>query len=315
MHLTGLAIQGEARPGDESLQLHAQFDRARPEVALQFEAKGAACPEGKLALQAGYDRAARRVSYALDGELHQLDSIPSLVPPKLLADTQLDWSTLAVAMHGKGTIDGLVTAMHDLKPQLSAAPLQTIRGAQTLELTLSGLDYSNDANQALSLASAALRLDANETADSKHLELTASSPQGELSASGVDAKFTGLASALTVELGAETLRAQAHLGFGSLKQDAQPAYPIGDASFDLLASAEPDGALHFESKLDNLAAGTTLNASGAIESLLKFSEGIPKLVPIATGQAGEARDLHLSGDRRSGWCRCPPAWASAGGGS
>ena len=296
LRLAGLSVQGEAPAGDESLALHAVVDLAQPKAQLQFAATGAACPEGKVALALAYERAAARVTYAVEGELHHFDLVPLLLPPALLEHTDLEWSTLGVSLSGKGNLDGLVTSLRDLKPVLAREPLRSLRGEQALDFAVRGLDYANDDDQALVLSSAQLHLEASETAAQRRLGLTFSSPQGQADGAGVEAKFEGLTGALSVALGAQSLRAQLHLGAASLKQDAQPAYPIGDASMDLLATAAEGGTLQLEEvKLDNPAGGTSLRSAGEIEALLRFADGLPHLRPISTG-GSDPRDLRLSGE-------------------
>ncbi len=295
--MSGISLQNEARAGDETLALQAKLDRTSPKLELDLQASGEPGPLGHLSLRAGYERAKSEVSYAIEGELHKLDLLPALLPPQALAHTDLEWEQLAMSVQGQGTLAGLVTAMHDLKPSLSAKPLETIRGAQTLAFTLRGLDYSNDDDQAVVLSEAKLALDAKEEAGEKRLDLEVSSPQGEVDASGTQAKFESFAAALHLALQREGLEGRLHLGFASLKQDAQPGYPVGDAALDAQVSAGADGTLRLESvKLDNPAGGTTLNASGVIEALLDYANGAPKLRPVSLGEAAEQRDLKLSGE-------------------
>ena len=297
MQMSGLAVQNEAREGEENLALHALIDRPASNAKVHFEAKGEAGPEGKLDFVFGFDSKASRVSYAIDGELHRLDLVPLFLPPSATAHTDLEWATLDLSLSGKGEMTGVVTEMRDFKPKLAVNPIRTMRGAQTFELKIAGLDYSNDTDQALVLSAAALHLDAREEDAGKHVELTASAPSGEMDAAGVQAKFEALQSAMKIDLGNESLRAEVSMKFGSLKQDSQPAYPVGDASFDALVTSGADGTIHIDHmKLDNVAGGTTLSASGIIEAMLQFTDGAPKLRPINPGGDVEQRDLKLTGE-------------------
>jgi hypothetical protein len=295
LHVAGLSLQGARRPGEENAKLHAVFDKERPAVALQFEATGEACPEGKLALDVAYERARARVTYAVDGELRHLDLVPTLLPPAVLENTTLDWATLALSVHGEGAIDGVVTAMRGLTPVLARDPLQSIRGAQRFDLVLQGLDYANEQGQSVELPQAALHLSADEAAAKKTLSLTVETAQGQAGNAADEAKFDKLSAALTVALGPDTLRAELHAKIGALAQNVQPAYPIGDATFDAVATSGKDGTLELVSLLfDNPAGGSSLSASGNIEAALEFKNGVPHLRSLAT-LTGEERDLHLEG--------------------
>ncbi len=315
MHLAGLSVQGEARPGDENLKAHAVVDLAQPKAQLHFSASGEALPEGTIDLAAAYERSAARVTYSMTGELHHLDLVGDLLPAPLLEHTDLEWSTLALSLDGSGVLDGLVTSMHELKPVLSRDPLKTVRGKQSLTLAISGLDYANDSDQALVLSSAKLALNASETDALKQLDVSIGAPQGQADAAGVEAKFEAFTAALSATLGRDSLRAQLHLGFGALKQDAVPAYPIGDAAVDLLATAGADGTLHLETiKLDNAAGGSTVTATGAVEAMLRFVDGVPQLRPITVGSSAEPRDLHFSGALVQQLASLPPRLGLTGRG-
>jgi translocation and assembly module TamB len=295
LHVAGLSLQGTPRPGEENAKLHAVFDKGRPAVALRFEATGEACPEGKLSLDLAYERARARVTYAVDGELRHLDLVPTLLPPAVLTNTTLDWATLALSVHGEGAIDGVVTAMRGLTPTLARDPLQSIRGAQRFDLVLQGLDYANEQGQSVVLPQAALHLSADEAMAKKTLSLTAETAQGKAGNAADEAKFDKLSAALTVALGPDTLRAELHAKIGALAQNVQPAYPIGDATFDAVATSGKDGTLELiKLDFDNPAGGSSLSASGNIEAALEFKDGVPHLRSLAT-LTGEERDLHLEG--------------------
>jgi hypothetical protein len=297
LQMSGLVLQNKARAGDETLALHAVIDRPASNAKIHFEAKGEAAPEGKMDFELGFDSKVGRVSYLVDGELHRLDLVPLFLPPAFTEHTDLEWKTLGLALSGKGEVTGVVTEMHDFKPKLAVNPLKTMRGAQTFDLKIAGLDYSNDHDQAVVLSAAAMHLDAREDDAARHVEFTASAPAGELDAAGVQAKFEALQSAVKIDLGRESLRAGLSMKFGSLQQNSQPAYPVGDASFEALVTSGADGTLHIEHlKLDNLAGGTTLSASGIIEAMLEFTDGAPKLRPINPGGDVEQRDLKLTGE-------------------
>jgi hypothetical protein len=297
LQMSGLVLQKKARAGDETLALHAVIDRPASNAQLHFEAKGEAAPEGKMDFSLGFDSKAGRVSYLVDGELHRLDLVPLFLPAAFTEHTDLEWKTLGLALSGKGEVTGVVTEMHDFKPKLAVNPLKTMRGAQTFDLKIAGLDYSNDHDQAVVLSAAAMHLDAREDDAAKHIEFTASAPAGELDVAGVQAKFEALQSAVKIDLGRESLRAGLSMKFGSLQQNSLPAYPVGDASFDALVTSGADGTLHLEHlTLDNVAGGTTLYASGIIEAMLQFTDGAPKLRPINPGGDVEQRDLKLTGE-------------------
>jgi translocation and assembly module TamB len=296
LHVAGLSLQGKPRPGEENAKLHAVFDKGRPAVALQFEATGEACPEGKLSLDLAYERARARVTYRIDGELRHLELVPTLLPPAVLENTTLDWATLAMSVHGEGAIDGVVTAMRGLTPKLSRDPLQSIRGAQRFDLVLQGLDYANDQGQSVVLPQAALHLNAGEEAAKKTLSLTAEAAQGKAGNAADEAKFDKLSAALDLALGPDALRAELHAKIGALAQNLQPAYPIGDATFDAVATSGKDGTLELiKLDFDNPAGGSSLSASGNIEAALELKGGVPHLRSLAT-LTGEERDLHLAGE-------------------
>jgi translocation and assembly module TamB len=259
--------------GHEAVSLKGSYDFGKPRLDVQLASSGDVGPDGELALTADYDAPAERLAWKVSGKLDRLGLIGLLMPSALAQQHQVAWDKLGLEAHGEGQFTSLVKRFAPgLPPRavLATDPLETMRGALTLDLTAKGLDYRGPDGAALLLPAFGGHLAAKADEGKLHADISLDMPSVNAHASGHKVDGEKLATTLVVDSEGTTengsIRVQYGLSAGVIHQDAAPIYPLGDLKLNVVARADAKGSVRVEqAHFENLAGGTRLDLKGGVD--------------------------------------------------
>ena len=262
-----LQVTGRAAPTTEPFHLtfSAALDRRRPSVLFQV-----ASERGRAVAIAGsltMDRARRVLRYDLDGRLEQLAALADLLEP-IPALEPLDLSRLAVELAVHGTLDGVIAVGADGTIHASPDPLAAAAPQGTLEVRARDVRW-NGSNLALDVPAASWRAELGTRGSRRMLRSTLEAEHLAAMVGAHPLEATGVVSDVSASFeGSLTdgaAEARQELRVGSLRHDLG-AYPVADLKVTAAARWLPDGVVRIsEVRVDNGAAGTTLELKGGID--------------------------------------------------
>jgi translocation and assembly module TamB len=268
LRFEGLTLAGTS-PSDDRIAFNATLERQAqaPAVALDIDASGRA--RAKLRAAFAFDRARRAVSYDLEASVARLSPLAPLAS-MLEGLAQVDLSQLEVALSARGALLGVVSEIdRDGEVHLEAAPWRTAKLDGTIAVHAKHVGWSGgDA----SLSAPAIALDATLHADADRRTI-----EGHLAADALrfaNGRHTfdvaGLSDQISAtmdgDLAAPSLESKQTMTVRLVKQDVQPAYPVGDATLALALRRSRDGLVHISNlAVANGAGGTSFTLAGTID--------------------------------------------------
>ncbi len=291
-----LEIDG-ANASDDHVTLSATFDRDHPALRFQIGTDGRAT--AKLAASLSFDPSRKAVTYEIDGHFAGLAPLAPLVS-KVHGLEALDLSALDTSISAQGALLGVVTGVDrsgtiQLEPHISRSA--AIEGKADVHVARFRWSHGDTEVAAPVIAwHGTFRTDGARRIVDSHLEVDAvhlALGDEELDLGGIRDDST---LALKGDLADPDTAIAQHLAIHAVRQDAAPAYPLGDLTIALTAERDPAGLVHVtDLKVANGAGGTTLGLTGNVE----LGEGRPTLSVTTTLTQDLAR-LTRAPDRFSG---------------
>jgi len=266
LRVQALTFDG-ANPSDDHVAFEASLDREHPSLRFKIETEGRAGV--KLAGSASFDPSRRAVPYEIDGHLAGLAKLAPFVS-KLHGLEGFDLSQLDLGFSSKGTLLGVVAGVaRDGTLQLEPNPARTVGVEGKADLHVAHLRWAHGDTEVaaptvawhgdLHAAEARRTVDSHLEVDALHLAFG----DHEVDLAGIRDDSTVVVKGALADPETELTQ---HLAIRALQQDAVPQYPIGDLTFALSATRDPDGLVHIaDLKLTNGAGGTTLGVTGNVE--------------------------------------------------
>ncbi|HEX9105098.1 MAG TPA: hypothetical protein VF997_22960, partial [Polyangia bacterium] len=266
-----LRVDGAAQ-GDVTLATKASLDGHAPSVHLTVATRGDRGPLVAVDAALGFDRARRAVTYELSARLARLATLAPLAKGGL---ADFDLATLAVESKASGALAGLV---HDVDARggvhLAADPLRTLAADGTLDLAVSGLDWSRGDRELLvphARWHAVLASHGDPDGPRRLVRGTLAVDSLTLDVGDHEIVMRDLRDDIEGSIGGD-LRAGVggldhHLAIRTLTQDLVEHYRTGELSLDLEAQRDADGVVHIgKLALVNRAGGTTLTVRGGLDA-------------------------------------------------
>jgi translocation and assembly module TamB len=260
--------------GDGTLTLAGKWDAARPAFELTVDGAGKALPAGHLAASLSWDKSARAIVYAIDGNLANLAALTPLLPASLTDEHWLDLSDLAAKITSHGRLSGVVLGFdRDDRPILSKNILATLRGDDDLRLEVAHFHYVDARGVELTLPSLTLATKVKSDGRRHHgeaeLRVGSATLTTQKRQTSNKIALTALVDNLTVDLDGDPrsgpIDVVHHLTLGKLVQDAFAGYPTGNLTQETHARRTADGSLQLDRfELTNGDGGTKLSAHGGL---------------------------------------------------
>ncbi|MGZ3427178.1 MAG: hypothetical protein ACXVCV_11050, partial [Polyangia bacterium] len=262
-----LRVDGAAQ-GDTTLTSKWSYDSRAPSAHVKIATVGNKGPELALDATLGFDRGRRAVTYDLDAKAARLGSLAPLTHGGL---SGFDFDTLGVALSAQGSLAGLASDV-DAHGHVRFVPdpLRTLAADGTLDLAVSGLDWSRGDRElavpharwhAVLATSGPRRLvHGTLTVDALTLDVG----DHELAMRDITDEIDG---SIAGDLRAGVGDLNHRLLIKKVEQDLLAAYRLGDVALDLKARRDEDGVIHIaELLLANRVAGTSLSLHGGLDA-------------------------------------------------
>ena len=264
-------VAGHIRVGDGNLDFSVNLDAPAATALLHLGARGPAAPKLGLDARLAFDRQRRALDFDVDGQLGKLEPLSALFD-NVPVVRDFDLESLALGLSAKGSLVGVVDSVDGQgRPKLATDPSATLGGHAVVRLSAQELSWSV-AEHALYTPSLTWRGELRTDGGRRSLDgelgldrLSVATGAHELEIRHIrDQVVLGLTGPLST--GEVTLHNALHAD--TVSQDYQPHYRIGDLSLGLDAKRDRDGVIRVsELVLRNVAGGTSLRSSGAVEIL------------------------------------------------
>lgn len=268
--LAALSARGQTLPGKLSAELDAQAALGAGTLELQTALRGERDAAVDLGLDARFERESERLRYEASLSAQKLeafaDFLAGLAPEA--GDLRLDGARVSAL--ASGDLTGLLVRGDGDLPELAENPLGRLRGAQKVQLDLAGIDY-RAADRTLAIPELAFEL-GSEHGEGGKGQVRSSLGIGSLdfAGAGTALRLQGLRHALegrfdrSPDRGTVDLRSTLELD--SATQNLLPAYPVADVRLSSHVQVDRLRSISLrELELENPAAGSVLEAAGALE--------------------------------------------------
>lgn len=256
-------LNGKGGEGKQDVAMKGAWDLDNPRLDLHVKGSGVLGLDGALDLIARYEN--RAVTWRLDGKFTHLGLLAVAAPKGV------DFEQLGLEAHGSGKLTSLVKSYKFPQVELETDAFTAIRGGNTLDVTVTGLDYSGANDVKARVQKLALNVRSQTEEDRVHAEASLEVPSAQGQAAGHKFAADDVRSSVVIDTegdqatGAATMLVA--LRAGQVKQDAAPTYPIGDVDFGVTALADTKGAIRIdEAHLENPRGGTSLTLHGGVDS-------------------------------------------------
>jgi translocation and assembly module TamB len=291
---SALNVGGVPLPGALTAELRADAAPGAGTFTATTAVRGARGARLDMDLDASFERKTERLSYRAGLSANELGAFAGAVAQVAPGSKGLALGGARLRASAQGDFLGLLRATDGPLPAPVEHPLGTLRGAQSAELELEGLDYRGSA-QAVVIPKLAVTIGSkHEAGGGGNATAELRLPSLQLEGGGSSLHLEALTQKLVAtfdrspEQGSTLIHASMELG--SATQSWVPGLPVRDLR--LLSDVQVDRLRSIflrALQLDNPASGSTLRATGTLELLARALPGSTRTIAAREALSFEGR--------------------------
>jgi translocation and assembly module TamB len=275
LDVTGASLVALGVPiaGGIVTQLRADGALGPGTLAVTTQLRGTGGAAVDLELEGQFERRSERLVYRAGLTAEKLEAFSALLPKSAARGAKGMLPAARLSASARGNFSGVLRQTTGPLPALTAAPLASARGSQSVQLELRDLDY-HDTDSSIVVPALAIQVESLHRANGAG-RATASISSGsvEISGAGESLRLSGLHQKLVATFAQSpalgVMDVTSTLELASASQSVFPEYRAIDLRLSSNLQVERLRSVFIRDLvLDNPASGTHLQASGALERAL-----------------------------------------------